>query len=395
MNQQTGAAVALLNIYLLTGEKKFLESSRDKIELLNKRQSEEGWLVEYGGPDIGYLSLAIDYLCKYYKKSEDDLVKGIITRAVSFIKYFIQPGLFAGGEYASRNTEYLIPHGFELFSRVNDDARFAASVIRKSLLDMNSFPNVFDDRYLTYVGYTWLQAYLDANPEIDDTAESLIEAQFNNSFEKYFPEAGLLVINDERKHFIVNMKKGGAFRLFDKKTERSYSDSGILVQSDGKWHTSGWLSKEEGSRDGDTLSVKGNMWKVPDKALTTFSNILLRLFQATFGRSTYISLWLKERLRDVLITKTEPSAIRYCRKMVLKAGSDDLIHIEDSVTSDRETISSMAVFAKDSPIYVPSSRYYVNKKDKCYREDFPVPVGSYSMNWKITKGSGAELSKSK
>lgn len=395
MNQQTGAAIALLNIYLLTNEKRFLDSSKDKIALLSQRQTEEGWLIEYGGPDIGYLSLGIDYLCKYYSKTKDDLAEKIIKRSLNFIKCFIQPNLIAGGEYTSRNTEYLIPHGFESFSRTSDDARFIASVVRKSLLGMNSFPNLFDDRYLTYVGYTWLQAYLDANPEIHDTVDSSIDKHFNNSFEKYFPESGLLIINDAVKHFIVNMKKGGSFRLFDKKTGITYSDSGILVRSDSKWYTSGWLSKEEGNRVGDTLSITGNMWKVPDKVITPLGNVLFRLFQMTFGRWSFISLWVKERLRDVLITNTKPSTIRYNRKMNFKTDSDVLLQIEDSVTSDHETISSMVVFSKDTHIYVPSSRYYVSLKDKCYKENFSKPVGGHKINWKIIKGSGVEFSASK
>jgi len=171
MNQQTGSAIALLNLYLLTNDSKYLNSSLDKISLLNQRQSKEGWFIEYGGPDIGYLSLAIDYLSKYYLKTGNEDVKNIVSRALSFLRHFIQPNLIAGGEYTSRNTEYLIPHGFEIFSKINEDALFTASVIRKSLIHIESFPNLFDDRYLTYVGYTWLQAYIDANPELDETVK--------------------------------------------------------------------------------------------------------------------------------------------------------------------------------------------------------------------------------
>ena len=277
MNQQTGAAIALLNLYLLTDKTAYLDSSRDKIALLNQRQSGEGWFVEYGGPDIGYLSLAIDYLCKYYSKTKDNTVKEIVGRSLSFIKYFIQPNLVAGGEYTSRNTEYLIPHGFEIFSEINKDALFLASVVRKSLLKPDSFPNFFDDRYLTYVGYTWLQAYIDANPALNETADNNINGHFNKSFKKRFKESGLLIINDKHKHLIMNMKKGASFRLFDKKAGRAYSDSGILVNSGGKWHTSGWLAEVRGEMGEDSITVSGNMWKSPDKTLTPLSNILLRL----------------------------------------------------------------------------------------------------------------------
>ncbi len=387
MNQQTGAAIALFNLYLLTDEKKYRDSASDKISLLNQKQSAEGWFLEYGGPDIGYLSLAIDYLCKYYRKTKDDTVKELVNRSLSFIKYFIQPNLIAGGEYTSRNTEYLIPHGFELLSRTNEDAFFAASIVRKSLLSKESFPALFDDRYLTYVGYTWLQAFQDANPELDEKAEDSISEHFGKSFKKYFEESGLLVINDDDKHLIVNTKKGGSFRIFDKSLGRAYSDSGILVNSGNKWFASGWLSEFKGDVGEGSVNVSGNMWKVPDKTLTPVSNILLRLFQMTFGRSTAVSLWIKERLRDLLITKTKPSSMRYNRSMHFNGEAGELLKVTDSVLDDRSSISSFSVFAQDTHIYVPSSRYYVDMKGSRFQKTYSDPVNSVEVEWKINKGA--------
>ncbi len=391
MNQQTGAAIALLNLYLVTNDTKYLDSSKEKISLLNQRQSGEGWFLEYGGPDIGYLSLAIDYLSKYYAKSKDDTAREIIDRSLGFIKYFIQPNHVAGGEYTSRNTEYLIPHGFETISQTNDDARFVASVVRKGILEKGSFPGFFDDRYLTYVGYTWLQAYVDANPELDETVNDNINKHFNCNFIKYFEEAGLYIINDDSKHQVINLKKGASFRLFDKKSGHAYSDSGILVSSKNTWYTSGWLAEVQKDMDEENISVSGNMWKVPDKTLTPLSNILLRVFQMTFGRSSFISLWMKERLRDLLITKTKPSNIRYNRKMSFKRNTNELLKVSDSVISENKTISAISVYAKDTHIYVPSSRYYVDMKEVPFEKYYSSPVSSVEIEWKISGDSGVEF----
>ncbi len=395
MNQQTGAAIALLNLYLLTNDIKYLDSSKDKISLLSQRQSNEGWFVEYGGPDIGYLSLAIDYLGKYYQKTHNEEVKKIINQAVSFLKNFIQPNMIAGGEYSSRNTEYLIPHGFEIFSGLNEDALFAASVVRKSLLRTESFPNLFDDRYLTYVGYTWLQAFLDANPGLDERVDNQIDEHFKIPFRKHFEESGLLIINDEHKHLIVNMKKGCSFRMFDKKSERTYSDSGILVKSENIWFTSGWLAGVQGDMDDNSITVSGHMWKVPDKTLSPFSNILLRLFQMTFGRSTVISLWIKERLRDLLITKTRPASMRYNRSMHFNGDSGELLRIKDSVQSEKPAIFVLSVFAKDTHIYVPSSRYYIDMKESPFQKIYSDPVSSAEVEWIINRESEIEFNGNK
>jgi hypothetical protein len=388
MNQQTGAAIALLNLHLLTHESAYLESSREKIHLLHERQSHEGWFLEYGGPDIGYLSLSIDYLSKYFHKTGDDRAKEIIDRSLTFIRYFIHPDFIAGGEYTSRNTEYLIPHGFEIYSRFNDEASFIASMIRRALSRSEWFPDLFDDRYLTYVGYTWLQAYMDANHEnLDD----IIYKHFNRSFQVYFKEAGLFVVNDNYRHLTVNVKKGGAFKLYDKQAKRSYSDSGILVRSGKSWYTSGWLTETRHVLNGSSVTVSGNMWKVPDRSLNPLTNILLRLFQITFGRSSVISLWIKERLRDLLITETKPSHISYNRKMVFRESSEELLAITDDVMSDRESISSATVFAKDTHIYVPSSRYYTGMKGPAYHRRFDTPLKQTEIKWKIMKSAGPEF----
>jgi hypothetical protein len=392
MNQQTGAAIALLNLYLLTNDNKYMEASKDKIDLLKQRQSKEGWFIEYGGPDIGYLSLAIDYLCKYYIKTRDEQVKQIASRALSFIKNFIQPNLVAGGEYTSRNTEYLIPHGFEIFSRINEDAFFVASAVRKTLITSNSFPHLFDDRYLTYVGYTWLQAYIDQNPDLDNRFEDNINNHFNKSFTTHYDESGLFIINDDHKHFIVNVKKGGAFRIYDKNTDRTYSDSGILALSRGKWYTSGWLSaKGQGHISGNTITVQGNMWRVSDKTLTTLRYVLLRLFQITFGRSGFISLWMKERLRDILVTKTKPSDIQYKRVITVGEGAKELLRISDSIFSSKAGISMISVFAKDTHIYVPSSRYYSELKGPAFQRTFTSPVGKVDISWKVGGDVGVDF----
>ena len=391
MNQQTGSAIALLNLYLLTNDSKYLDSSKDKIALLNQRQSKEGWFIEYGGPDIGYLSLAIDYLSKYYLKTRDEMVINIVGRSLSFIKHFIQPNLVAGGEYTSRNTEYLIPHGFEILSKINEDALFVASVVRKKIISADSFPLILDDRYLTYNGYTWLQAYLNANPELDNMPEGNITDFFKRSFTKYYEESGLLIINDEYKNLILNLKKGGAFRLFDKKADKTYSDSGILVKSENKWYTSGWLTEGRYDMSDDNITISGSMWKVPDKTLTTVSYILLRLFQITLGRSGLISLWMKERLRDILITKTKPSDIKYKREIALNSDAGELLGIKDSVISGGIGISSISVFTKDTYVYVPSSRYYTLTKEPPVIKNFPQPVGKAEIDWKIRRDTGVEV----
>jgi hypothetical protein len=92
---------------------------------------------------------------------------------------------------------------------------------------------------------------------------------------------------------------------------------------------------------------------------------------------------MKERLRDMLITKTKPSDIKYDREIVLNTVSNNLLEIKDSVVSKGTGISSICVSSKDTHIYVPSSRYYSGTKEPPFQRIFSKPVSSVEVNWKI------------
>ena len=114
-NQESGAAMALYNIYQITGDDKYRDGAENKIRRILKNQSPDGWFYEYGGGDPGYLTLGIDYLAKYYQKTGDkDLLKSL-KKSVDFVSYFIHPNGTMGGEYASRNNLVLI-EGIEIIS---------------------------------------------------------------------------------------------------------------------------------------------------------------------------------------------------------------------------------------------------------------------------------------
>src|SRR3989344_3594458 len=161
-NKESGAAIFLYNLYLLTKDEIYKQSAQKKIDFILKNQTDEGWFFEYGGADIGYLSLTIDYLAKYYKKTKDKEVLEALKRSLDFISYFIHPNLTFGGIYGSRNTAYLIPHGFEILS-FNTLAKTISTNIKTALLNKTTIsPSILDDKYLCYITYTYLQAFTES-----------------------------------------------------------------------------------------------------------------------------------------------------------------------------------------------------------------------------------------
>jgi len=363
VNQETGAAIALYNIYLLTDDEFFKEKSFEKIEFIINEQTEEGWFNEYGGADMGYLSLAIDYLAKIYKKTNEERILNSLKKALGFIKYFIHPDGSCGGIYGSRNTEYLIPDGFEILSEKIKDAALISNEIRNSL-ERNSMIGLskLDDRYLMYNGYTFLQAYLNSK-EVKATEK----LPYKNEFIKNFPKAGLLVISDPLIYMVVNYRKGGVYKLSFKKINRSISDAGLLIHTKkGTKLTSSWLSDADNIEFIDNkIKIKGTLWKVTDKTLSPIENILLRAFQLGFGRSQFISQNLKEKLRDILITKTTDTRYKFTREISI---GKKYVKISDVID---KICGKAYINCKTSLIYTPSSRYFLleelNSSQECIR----------------------------
>lgn len=345
-NQESGSILALFNVYLLTGNLKYKYSARRKLFSLMQKQTKEGWFYEYGGPDIGYLSLTIDYLAKYYQKSKDENAFRMASKAVDFISYFIHPNLTFGGEYASRNTEYLIPHGFEILSSRNKKAAAIANAIRESLKNKSTIgPYSLDDRYLTYISYTWLQAYQDAKE---------ISGKLNLENFKHFKEAGIMIIHTSNYHLILNTKKGGSFKLFFKNSNKVAYDSGLQIKSGNNKFVSSLLSNKNLAKiNSNGIKINGYFCKIKTSPMSPLKNILLRTFQTLFGWSDFLGFFIKKVLRNKLITEAKPSEFKFSREFSF----GKTIRIEDSIKPIGK-VNQLILGGKFSYNYIPSSRYF-------------------------------------
>jgi len=352
VNQQAGSAIALYNIYLLTGDRRFEKSASRKLERILVSQSEEGWFPEYGGPDIGYLSLTVDYLAKYYQKTRDQDVLDSLEKTVDFIGYFLHPDNTTGGEYGSRNTEYLMPHGFEILAKELPEANIIANHIKnsiKSRAPVSLFS--LDDRYLSQLAYTYLQAHLDQNSY--QTSE---RPRYTETFSRFFSEAGIWIYSDEDTYLIANCRKGANFKLFFKVDNTAVYDSGIAIKTvSGKRLVSGWLSdKNQACVSEASLEVKGNFAEPADDVLSPLKNVLLRLFGLTLGRIGRVGLLVKGRLRKKLITGASSAPVKFCRRVSVEA---ETIIVTDKISKTDE-LEQLLVGLKASYIYIPSSRYF-------------------------------------
>lgn len=346
-NQQTGAMIALYNAYLLTGQESHLKAARDMADAVTGSLTEEGWFYEYGGADTGYLSLSVDYMARYYQKSGDEKVLDALKSCTAFLSYFVHPNGTSGGEYASRNTEYLIPSGFEALSGADENSGRIAQHIRRSLSAGTSVsPATLDDRYLAYIGYNWLCAYLSSR-ELQPCRQ-----RYEDNMTIRFDRAGIDIYSDPFFYLIMSRSRGGAFKLFFRASGRSLYDSGVSVVTGKGRLTSGLAVRHTGT--GEPLKASGPLAIVNEKAMTPLKTIGLRVFQLTAGKNSHVSRFMKERMRDLLISDVRPSAARFSRDITI--GADNVV-IKDTVTNARD-IEELLVSCKASYTFIPSSRYF-------------------------------------
>jgi hypothetical protein len=347
VNQNLGAAAALYNIYVLTDDEQFRKGAYHKLKTSLGRQSQEGWFYEYGGPDIGYLSVAVSYLAHFYRKTKDAQALASLKKAVTFLSHFIHPDGTAGGEYGSRNTFYLVPDGIEICAQVDPCASYLAREIRTSFSRRGFSPADLDNRYLCNMLYNYLQAYRVCSP---------VEVkEYRGPEPIFYKESGLLVEKSDQYHLVANLRKGGVFKVFCTK-ELVASDCGFLGRlSDGTLVTSQWLGTtftREKSGEGIQFVVRGQLVKVPEQQMTPLKTMILR--GSLLVGQKYVSDLAKQFLRKQLITRKNAVPTFFERQLTL---DNKGIRVID-VLRGREPFATLHLVANASLIYVPSSRYF-------------------------------------
>jgi len=256
-NQQAGAVAALYNIFLITNDKKYKRNCEKKLLVLEKTQSEEGWFPEYGGADFGYSFILLDFLGKYFKKSHDKKVLKLVRSCSEFLVHFLHSDGSIGGSYGSRNTEFIVPHGIEIFSKYDNNANYIGNIIAKNIQNIVN-PLVMDDRFAFQYHTSYLQAFLDYKKQ-------KIKAP-NIEKEKFFEDSGLFVTN-KNYYMVIGTKKGGVFRLF-KGRKHIYDDSGFIGKIDNKLITNQCTNSSKLVKfDKNNLVINGKFKEIQNRII--------------------------------------------------------------------------------------------------------------------------------
>lgn len=347
-NHQAGAGLALINVYLITNDQRYKIGAEQKIRQTLNWQSQEGWFREYEGCDPGYVTFTVDFLAKYFRKTNDAVLIDPLRKAIEFSSYFIHPDASFGGEYGSRNTYHFFPHGFELMGKIFPlGLRIVDAYLEGLKKHKNEFMN--DDRYFFYNLINYLQAYVDFNKEREGPLYR--EKDFIRSFD----EAKITVAKKGDYYIVLSFAKGGIIKIF-KKDECVYSDTGITgILKNRKIVTTQLIDNYDVEKDGYRFCVKGNLNSVQFEYLSIFKMIFFRLIMFLLGPSWRLTNLVKRLLISRIITRKTKEPIMFERRFQV---GDEILIFTRLECLKKTVFKSLFISTDSALIYVPSSRYF-------------------------------------
>lgn len=355
LSNHLAAAVAALQIMAeVCNQPSFSARARYFLHRIFDHQSDEGWMEEYGGADVGYGTHAFFYLADYWRRTKCDETLQALHRFAGFLSHFIHPDGTVGGEYASRDTEFFFPAGFEIMAPVCPTSAGIAQEMHEAIAERRVCGVWAMDVFNIFPMFNNLFFAMDAFQD-DRKAEPV--AWRRERFTQHFQEAGILVVNEPAYYAIIGFSKGGAVSLFDKdKRTQACRHSGLIATRDNDIFT----SQSHVSPPVCDVLTEGRKfrlavpWKhvdvpVPSPALF----LLFRLFTLTVSRFAAASRWLKRRMVRVLITKTRNPGVVHSRHLEV---TEDGISIEDTIEFPWRPTTVMAC-GHFSTIHMGSARY--------------------------------------
>lgn len=355
-NHLATAAAALSIISHLTGEARFTDRMRYFLEKIYSRQSDEGWYEEYGGADIGYQTHGTFYLACIWQRERDERLLESLRRANAFLSWFVHPNGTIGGEYASRNTEFYFPAGYEILKDVCPHASAIASFMRNYVEAGESVGLPAMDPFNFY---PMLNNYLFAARQgvaVPKPDLSLLACKRNDR--ATFPQAGLQVVSNEHYYAAMAASKGGVLRAWRKKDSKPFVfDSGYWGKADnGDVVTSQGLAANPEARFGlDETDIEASFTKLNQVLMRPWLFVGFRVFTLSLGRMRAVAYGLKWLLVRLLVTRKRPVSLSLRRKVRFL---ETAIEITDEVTGADLSRYRLFHSAKFSAIHMGSARYF-------------------------------------
>ena len=340
---------------------------RDKaFKILNrimKRQSIEGWYLEYEGFDAGYQSLCTYYLADVYEITKEKKLLESLKNSLKFLWNFAHPDGSFGGIYGSRNTRFYFPGGILALSEFIPEAKELSDFMELSISQQNVITlSSIDEPNLIpmFNSYCWAACNKN-NISIRKNNNLTLPAISKNKSMLFFKDAGILIDKSNRHYSIISTHKGGVTYHFNYE-KKALIDTGLIVLN--KKNCIG--SSQSFSRNNPTklsknyITIKSQISSMTKKTPNSIQFIILRILGLYFFKKRFIREIIKKLLVKLLITKKDYWGIYNERKISLG---------ENLEIKDKIKLKSGYKLNKDLNNFVHihmSSKGYWQKQDEIY-----------------------------
>ncbi len=214
---------ALADGAVLAGDHALRQQARAYLARLLKRQNDEGWFPECGGPDLALLSLTVDALARTHCQNEWPELEAPLERSLTFLSHFVRPDGRLGGCFNPSGVISMGMYGVEVLSGSSIDVRGLTLLARRG------------------AGHT---------PQFDvslclaatcarDGLDALRVPVLTGSCHKRFGNAGWSVFATERYFAVVNTRTGGSVHVTWHNGTVDLDDPGVTVLFPHRMLTSG------------------------------------------------------------------------------------------------------------------------------------------------------------
>lgn len=357
-NHLATAAAACFLWTKITGEE--LNHGQEILDLIYAHQSAEGWYKEYEGADPGYQTLCTYYLFCIYEITKDKRLLRSLEKSASFLKYFIHPDGTLGGLYGSRNTEVYYPAGIIGMAHVIDDFALISSLLQKgNEINHHILPQSVDFGNFIPLLNSYAVAALKYEQNKENIEGVQVTAPYLDKFRKNFKDTGIYLQSTSRYYAILNYKKGGTLKVFDKRTpEIDIEDGGLFGRlASGKSFSTQQFDK---SIRFDNLSINSKFYAINERYMSPFSCIIIRIFSKTIFRSVALGNLFKKYIVRLLMTEKNEIDGRAMRRFEFL---EDKIVVHESVIRPKRC-TVIAHIGKCRAIHMASSGYYLPQVER-------------------------------
>lgn len=320
-------------------------------------QSPDGWYTEYGGPDPGYESLALQHLAELERERPGAELSRSVDRSLEFLAHCVQPDGGVGGGHGSRYTVQWYPAGFELLAGRSGTARAIAGFMR-ALLEHGQVvtPRTVDVHNLPLLLHSYcLAAEARSSVPPDAPAEPLPWQRVAPL--RHFPGADLVVASTPSYFALCALRKGGVLSVFSRERQSLvYEDAGYVAVA-GRHHWSSAFLGLAGPAvvEGPLARVSTRLGLARRPVLRPLSFLLLRILNLTVFRSLVLGRLIRRLIIAGLITGRRPGPLALRREVTF---GPDRVTVRDRLEGRLAGLSALWRPRAFTAVHMGSARYY-------------------------------------